>query len=178
MSYYFLISSLPGISLEAKPALSLADFRAACTTQLSEADAGALECLLDSESEPVNHTFVKSWKARDTQLRNASARLRAARQSRDAADFVRSHTGFDVGIEDRVEEAFNRSNPLERERELDRIRWTVLDELAGSDPFSTSALLAYAVKLSIAERWAAMDQKAGQIKVENAITDTKKNQID
>jgi len=175
MSYYFLISSLPGISLEAKPSLSLSDFRTACTTQLSEADAAALECLLDGGIETENHSFVKSWTARDTQLRNASARLRAAKQSRDAADFVRPHTGFDVGIETMVEEAYNNSNPLERERELDRIRWRVLDELAGADPFSTNALLAYAVKLRIAERWASMDEKKGQNKIENAIADVNKN---
>jgi hypothetical protein len=178
MSYYYIISSLPGISLEAKPALSLDDFRALCSAQLSNADAAAVECLLDIEREPANHSFVAEWRARETQLRNASARLRAAGQSRDAADFIRSHTGFDVSIEDRVEEAFNRSNPLERERELDRIRWTMLNELAGTDPFSANALFAYAVKLSLAERWAAMDKEAGQNKIEKAIAEVKKNQTD
>jgi len=169
MSYYFLVSSLPSISLDAKPPLSMDAFRSSCADHLSECDSFALNNVLDIESSSTNHSFVTSWIDRETQLRNASARLRAAKHQKDAVNFLREHSGFDVGIEDGVEDAFNQPNPLERERALDKIRWTTLDELAGTDPFSLNAVLAYAVKLSLAERWAAMDQKQGQTKIEEAI---------
>lgn len=170
MSYYYLVSSLPSISLDAKPALSLDAFRSSCADHLSEHDAYALNSLLNIDGVPVDHTFVNNWIARETQLRNASARLRAAKLQKDAVDFVREHSGFDVGIEDSVEEAFNHSNPMKRERALDKIRWTTLDELAGADPFSVNIVLAYAIKLRLAERWAAMDPEQGQTKIEEAIS--------
>ncbi len=173
MSYYYLASSLPSISLDQKPAISLDEFRSSCSDQLSADDANALNCVLDFNSERVDHPFVNCWTARETQLRNASARLRAMKNGNDAIDFLREHTGFDVGIEDRVEEAFNQSNPLKRERALDTIRWRILDELSGTDPFSSDAVLAYAVKLSLSERWAIMDQDAGQAKINVAITSSK-----
>ncbi len=174
MSYYYLVSSLPGISLDAKPALSLDEFRSSCADHLSEHDICALNSLLDIDENPVDHTFVNNWTDSETQLRNASARLRAAKNQKDAVDFVREHSGFDVGIEESVEEAFNHSNPMERERALDKIRWTTLNELAGTDPFSVNTVLAYAVKLRLAERWAAMDQEQGQTKIEEAISASKR----
>ena len=42
-----------------------------------------------------------------------------------------------------------------------RLRWTLLDELALSPPFGFQAVLAYALKLRLAEKWAAMDGAEG-----------------
>ncbi len=171
MSYYYLISSLPGISPEASPSISLDEFRTSCADQLSATDMGALEAILldDAGTDDHSHPFVARWRARDTQLRNASARLRAARRQIDAGEFVKSHTGFDVGIEEQVESAFAEATPLGREQALDRIRWSVLDELVGPEPFSAAAVLAYGVKLRIAERWATLDAEAGQARIGAAI---------
>jgi hypothetical protein len=36
---------------------------------------------------------------------------------------------------------------------LDHLRWQVLDELAGFNPFAAAAVLAYAVRLRLVERW-------------------------
>ena len=171
MSYYFLISSLPGISLDSKPPISLDQLRAACIDQLSAGDLQALETILEpgfSEAQH-GHPFVAKWHARETQLRNASARFRAAKRQTDAGAYVRPHTGFDVAIEERVDDAFSESTPLAREQALDRIRWQVLDELAGPDPFSAAAVLAYGVKLQIVERWATLDSEAGQARIGTAL---------
>ena len=52
-------------------------------------------------------------------------------------------------------------DPLERELALDRLRWTLLDELAVSQAFGFQAVLAYGLKLRLAEKWAAMDEAEG-----------------
>jgi len=176
MSYHYLISSLPGITPGDKPALSMDEFLSNCRAQLSQQDCAALDSLLDIDSPAANHSFVKKRLARETQLRNATARQRAARRSKDAVDFIRPHSGFDVAIENRVEEAFNISNPLEREKAIDRIRWGFLDELAGTEPFSINVILAYALKLQIAERWAAMNPQLGQEKIVKAIERTEEKE--
>jgi hypothetical protein len=172
MSYYYLLSSLPCISLESKPPISLDAFRASCADQLSAGDQRALEGILEKDLASVEHAhpFVAEWNARETQLRNASARLRAAKRQTDAGPFVRAHTGFDVAIEERVEDAFSQATPLAREQALDQIRWNVLDELVGPEPFSAAAVLAYGVKLQMTERWAAMDSTLGRARIDTALT--------
>lgn len=167
MSYYYLLSSLPGISLEAKPPMSLDEFRVSCADQLSDDDQRALDAVLEQDFSAGEHAnaFVAAWTARETQLRNAAARLRAAKRQTDAGAYVRTHTGFDVAIEERVEDAFAESSPLAREKALDRIRWHVLDELVGPEPFSTAAVLAYGVKLQMTERWATLDSEVGQSRI-------------
>jgi hypothetical protein len=103
--------------------------------------------------------------------------MRAARHKTDAVGFLQEHGGFDTAIEYKVEDAFSKPTPLERERAIDELRWSILDEVAGTEPFSTSRLMAYAVKLKICERWATMDDKAGFTKIENAISGNDKNKL-
>ncbi len=170
MSYYFLVASLPSITLETEPPLKLAAFRSLCADHLSADDAGALNQILDFEAvQAVTHPFAKQWIASETQLRNAAARQRGIKRQEDAADFIRDHTGFDAGLEESVEAAFALSNPLSRERALDQIRWQVLDTLTGTDPFSANVVLAYGIKLRMAERWAAMNQEQGKANIDVAL---------
>lgn len=160
--YYYLAASLPSLSLEAPPRVSLLDFQARCAQQLSRADRSALAALEAPVPAAGRDPFVCAWRRIEIAIRNRVARSRAARLGADAERFVLSGADEQSGFSARVAQALERDDPLERERELDRIRWTALDELAGLDPFSREALLAYAVKLRLAERWAALDGERGQ----------------
>ena len=51
--------------------------------------------------------------------------------------------------------------PLAREESLDRFRWDTLEEMCGYDLFSIRAILAHALKIQIANRWATMDEESG-----------------
>ena len=108
MSYYYLVSSLPSLTLNDRPEIALDAFRALCVDHLSPRDAGALESLLNVDSvDTPPHPFTELWTARETQLRNAAARLRAAKRQEDAGTFLRDHAGFDTGLENGVEDAFS-----------------------------------------------------------------------
>ena len=128
-----------------------------------------LEDLLATGGERGAHPFTAAWRERDTRLRNAVARARASRLGRDAAPYLRPERGFDTYTLKAVEEAFARPTPAERELELDRFRWQVLDELAGRAMFSVEAVLAYALKLRIAERWSRLEPEAGRRVVEEFV---------
>ncbi len=173
MSCYYLIASLPRLTLDEKKPLSPAVFKALCRAQLSGRDAEAAKRLCDGPDYGADgdapHPFVAAWQARETQLRNAVARARATRRRRDATGSIRPHTGFDVSIEEEVASAFDQPNPFDRELALDRLRWRVLDELAGTAPFAPSVALAYAVKLRLTRRWAALDTGHAQERLETAL---------
>jgi hypothetical protein len=172
MSCYYLIASLPALSFMKAPVIATEAFLSACEAQLAKKDAAAADWLCQNPnpaSHPPPHPFVTDWLDRDTQIRNSVARARAARRKTDASASIRPHNGFDVVIDETVEAAFDHSSPLEREQALDQLRWTLLDELAGVDPFSVNVVLAYAVKLQIANRWAELDSEAALKRIGSAL---------
>lgn len=160
MSLIYLLSSLPLLSFDTPPQLSRAKFAEMCRDQLSESDAAVVHALLyGGESE---HSFVAAWRDQDAILRNAVARRRARGSGRDASRWLRATAGSDKRIEAGVEDAFQASDPLMKEKALDRLRWRLADELEGYDPLSIGVAFSYAVKLAIAARWTALDAARGQ----------------
>jgi len=165
MNYYYFVASLPPLALEGDPPFSSEHFADLCAEHLSPRDLEALESLADP-TRPGNHAFVLQWRDAETQIRNTVARARALRLGKDAAGYLRPVTGLSVALEKRCSDAMALSNPLERERALDTLRWNLADELAGLETFSLSAVLAYGVKLYLVERWTAMNEDAGRQKLE------------
>ena len=165
--YWHLVASLPALRLGEKPPMDTAGFRAACEGQLSGEELLAVEALLENR-EPPTGAASDLWNS-EIQLRDAIVRIRAKNRAADAGPFLRPYNGFNVSIEKMVTDAFVRANPLEQEMEIDRIRWMLADELALTDAFGFLDVLAYAVNVRIAERWANMDGDVGQEKVEELI---------
>jgi len=162
MSYYYLIASLPSLAMGQEP-ITEKEFLTRCAAELSQRDYKILRQLdeMPLPEDTPKTAFVRSWNNLETQLRNATARMRASKRQRDATPVLRTHGGYATIIEDGVENAWAQPNPLERERSLDKLRWTLLDDLQGPDPFSFSVILSYAVKRSIAARWSQMDSETG-----------------
>ena len=160
MNRYFLISSLPLLNLGQAPRITAEGFLAVCREQLGDgANMGAVEALMTSK--PSTHPFVTAWRNKDTALRNAIVKARA--DNADPAQWLRPVLGDDDSeIERLVEEAFRQSDPLRQENALDKARWILVEGLQGLDPTDIKVVLAYAVKLSLALRWAALDAERGR----------------
>ncbi|MBM4156327.1 MAG: DUF2764 family protein [Lentisphaerae bacterium] len=168
MNYTYLAASLPTLVFGAPPSFGVAEFRAKCEGVLSRADLAALDALLTGAPAP-GVRFVAEWQARETQLRNGVARARAAHLGVEARPYLRDHAGWDMSVAKAVTDAFAKPNPLEREQELDRCRWRTAEDLARFEPFGLPAVLAFAVKLGIAARWAGMAEDAGVKRVEDFV---------
>jgi len=177
MSYWYLVASLPTLRLGEKPPMDAAAFRAACAGHLEAEELLTVDALLEGREPfsagqaggtPAVRAASKLWNS-EIQLRDAVVRVRAKNRGTDAARFIRSHDGFSVSIEKMVTDAFTRPNPLEQEMELDRARWTLAEDLALTDAFGFPAILAFAAKVRIAERWATMDDEKGRKNVEELI---------
>jgi len=162
MAYFYLVSSLPSLSLDADPPFTTADFRFRCQGALSTRDLHELDGVLNGKAGEGKSRFARKWHGLETQLRNAVVRQRASRLGVDARSSLRDHPGFDTYVEKAVAEAMARPNPLDQEQALDRCRWYLLDQLALDEPFGLSAVLGFAVKLQLAERWSALTDAAGR----------------
>jgi hypothetical protein len=169
MSYFYFAATLPELSIEQAPPLSSDAFTALCRENLSDGDFAALEALSNDEATH-RRTFVRQWKDKETQLRNALVRVRASELKRDPGPYLREQIGADGSVDRTVGDAFGRKTPQDRELVLDRFRWTQAEALAGYDPFSIDAILAYSVKLKLAERWAGMDEDAGRNKADEIVS--------
>lgn len=172
MNYYYLAASLPALSISVKPSITMEEFRSAAMDNLSPSDIRALK-ELDSiwEIEPSD-PFVVKWKEKEASLRNSLTRIRANSLQRDPAPYIREPDNYDAESERCAEEAAARNNPLEKEQLIDHCRWNALDDMAGLNEFSTSAILAYAVKLQIAQRWGQMDKESGLDAANGVISQT------
>lgn len=177
--YEYFASTLPSFAFGAPPPMAAEDLRAAAEGNLKAADLAALDALLSGA--PSDHPFVVAWRDRDTQLRNAVARARASRlqknaagaaNSADASRWLRPHGGWSAGVESGVAAAFQEPDALRRHRALARLRWDLAGEVAGLDPFSSSAILAYAVRLVLAADLAKADADAGLARLRRTAEET------
>ncbi len=165
MSYHYLVASLPMLSLDAPPPFSSRDFLSHCHGVLKTSDLAVLEAIV-SGSMVIGNAVAATWSARETQTRNLIAQFRAARLGVDPRPFLRDHSGYDVALAQAVTDALAAATPVEREQALDRCRWSIAEELSRAAPFGFAAILAFAIKLRIAERWARRTEAAGERRVE------------
>lgn len=175
MAYYYLIASLPTLCLDEKLPISREEFLAACENTLTFIDADDIRHILDREPEKGKHPVIHHWLWREIQLRNAVARERAAKANVDAEPFQRPYYGFDTYTEKIAAEVMSRPNPLERELVLDKFRWKTTEELALYDPYGMQAVIVFAFKFILSERWTGLVAEKGKAVVqtffEQALTD-------
>ena len=167
MAHWYLVSSLPYLYFGEKPEMDIAAFRMACVGHVSVNECLSIEAILDNREPPAG--VASAWWNREVQLRNAIVRIRAKKRHVNAGHWLRPYTGFSGIIEEMVTDAFTRPNPLEQEMELDHIRWILADELALTDSFGFPAVLAFAIKVRIAEYWANLTDKVGRNRVKEFI---------
>ena len=168
MNHWYLVASLPHLRFGEKPPTGRTAFLSACAGWLCEEEMAVLRAVFENR-DPADSGVAQCWWNGEVQLRDAVVRVRAKNRSTDAGRFIQPYDGFSVSIEKMVTDAFTRANPLEQEAELDRARWTLADELALTAPFGFAGILAFAVKLRIAERWAGLNDAVGQTRVEKFI---------
>jgi hypothetical protein len=161
MNQYFLIASLPMIHLGEKPPLRMADFLSACAASLTDGEMAVLHDLLEHDGALETHPFSRDWRDRETELRNAVVRLRAQKRQVRPERYLRPGAGARVYIHTGVAEAFKAADPMQREHALNRLRWNLLEELAGFNPFSLEAVFSYALRLRLAGRAAGSRSEEG-----------------
>lgn len=59
-------------------------------------------------------------------------------------------------------QAAETTDPVEKERQIDALRWNWLEEKTFFEPFDITALFAYIVRSEILERWALLDPEQGR----------------
>ncbi len=169
--YPYLVASLPRLQLGAPVPISRDELARRCRELLPEEDAREATAALEGRTEAVSTAAGRRWHDLDTQLRNAVARRRAQALDTPAPPHLRPHAGYRTDVDAAVEAAFAETDPARRERSLDELRWRLLGEIEAVDRWGLPAVLAYALRLRLAERWARFDTEAGWAALDGFLAD-------
>ena len=173
--YHYLTSSLPALSLEAPPPFTPDEFRFKCQGVLGKADQAELDLVLAGRAAEGRSAFARAWAGADAQIRNTAAKARGAKLGVEAKPFLKCHPGYAVWLDKEVGDALAKASPLARETGLDLARWKFVEDLARADASGLPAVLAFAVKLMLATRWAAMKEEAGRERLEQLVSQLEEN---
>lgn len=153
LKFYSLIASLPYLEFGKTPALTLQEFEAKCR-DASEEEMNIQDEFENPESETRGKLqIVKEWEEFDLELR------------RDIAENIRkgAHAGKMVPLET-LKEITAAKDPLDREKRIEKIKWTFLEEREYKYNFDYNFLVIYFLKLRILERLAKFNTAKGKEK--------------
>lgn len=162
-AFYYLISTLPMLSCGEVPMLTCDEFLAACTEFVSNKEMQDLQelTLVPPEEYDGNNPTAYAWYEWETCLRNALVQLRTKGKGPEGEKFLREETNFFSEIPKGVQEAFNKTSPLEMEDALDKVRWSKLNDMEVGHSFDFAILCVYKLKLMLGEKQRLLDEDQG-----------------
>ena len=135
-----------------EPPVSSEEFIAECGKWLDEKDMKTvLAATRRAEYGAKDGTVLAEWQNFDRALRHELALIRAAKKKGE------DRRGTDI-----TKSVLEQETPLLMERELERIRWSFLEEKSRVHFFDINRLVLYFVQLQIMERMAAFDKDRGE----------------
>lgn len=129
--------------------------------------------------------FLRDWLVFENHLRNilAAWNIREFRMPAEGQfighedvveDMLKSHAR-DFGLLsefpflDKLLQVLEQQDLLEREKAIDRIKWSYIDELNTFNYFTIDVVLGYLLKLIMLERWLDLDVESGQAAINNVM---------
>lgn len=186
-NYEYIIASLPAVSREWKfgEGRSLDTYVEWIKSQLSPKDIKIVDKLLDGFKEENlglefyedalkdSDRFIREFFKFDLCFRNVKARFVNKVFGRPVSqDTIALETG-EFPEETKVNEILAGKDIFVRECGLDNIRWEKISELTTFNYFDIDAILAVIAKMSIIERWRALDPETGREMFQNLIDETR-----
>ena len=155
-SRYYFLSSLPMLRFSDASPMKWEDFISQAVGNVSEQDLRLLEGIVDGKDG--GNGFLIRWADFNAKLDDAVNTRRRQILGRQGEESLILR---DPEFEQTANAALNAKNPLEAEILLMQCRFDYLENAKGFDPFSESALLAYALQLRILLRKAMFNSEMG-----------------
>ena len=186
-NYEYIIASLPAVSREWKFAegRTLDTYVSWIKSQLSTKDIKTVDTLLDGFKDDKldkefyevalkdSNRFIREYFAFDLGFRNTKARFLNKVFGRPASqDTISMETG-EFPEAGKIDETLSGGDILARERGLDSIRWDKISSITTFNYFDIDAILGIIAKMSIVERWRALDPETGRDMFQRLIDETR-----
>lgn len=177
-NYVYIVSSMPAISSSSRTDSTLDPdtLIEEIESQLGSRDRDMLHLLLDGfDPEKIGAEFYEKARASksafirdffdfDFNVRNAKVRyLNSALGRPENTGIIPSGEECSAFEEaGRLQGILESDNILGREQALDEFMWEKIDSLSVFDYFNIDAILAFAAKLKIVDRWLKLDERTGR----------------
>ena len=187
-NYEYIVASLPVLRQEDVRAenLDAAGLVDGIREQLSGRDQVLLDFLLDGyDPDKLNkdfyvralahkNRFLREWFSFDLDLRNTTvAYLNRQLRREDDRDMIVLEGREDAEFPEQAtaEAILQGIDILKRERGLDDLRWSKVDEITIQDYFDIEAILGFVAKLKIIDRWLQLDPETGRVLFRRMVED-------
>lgn len=170
--YPYLIASLPMLHYGMKPPFSFERFLEVCRPLIPKKDFHILRFLPKPEHYPATgkrHVTVQKWIDFDSALRNELVRIRAAKKQLAPLPYLQPDHYRGPSLAPAIIAATMNTTVLDAEKILDETRWKVLEDLGTGHYFDLAALIVYAYKLLILQRWEKIRSADGMILLDHAL---------
>lgn len=163
---YYLVSQLPAFSINQNAPLPVTEeyFLDLCSRFMNKKALKVLKNLSlepPRQIEPTGFAVLDKWYTYERDLRIALAYLRAQKMKKDFIDPTNLLLGVSPEIMQCARTAMAFESPLEAEDYLDQIRIDYLTNILPYDNFSDEAVIAYGLKLKLANRVKKFNEEAG-----------------
>jgi len=148
------------LTLDESPLIDSLKFLDSCSDFISPEDFEILTNLSISPDDLTTDSPIPEWSIWETLLRNRLVTKRG--KSGSGADkYLHEEMDSFSEIEKGVQEAYLKSDPLEREDYLDQMRWTKLEDLEVGHDFDFKKLCIYKMKLMLCEKRLGRNREKG-----------------
>jgi hypothetical protein len=163
--YWFFSATLPGFLFGSPPPYESSEFMELCARYLSAEDCKTVSDSVnmlysEKESSKAGSRFFNYFAAWERSFRNEIARLRARRACRDVDAHLRP-TQTDDDAAKAAAACFSIEDPYQAEVAVERERWNAVERFSALCSFDTDFIIAYRLKLAIAERLALLEPSTG-----------------
>lgn len=156
--YYYFAASLPMLRMDREAPMSYASFMEKASGHLSKRDFSDLSlAVFGARNGDASLEIVREWQEYAGKLSTAINKVRAERLG-----FPGYAHDVDKSLENTARDIVENKDPLEGEKAILSLYFDFLSEREKGDPFSSTALMIYALKLQILERVNAFDESKGR----------------
>ncbi|MGL1894132.1 MAG: DUF2764 domain-containing protein [Spirochaetaceae bacterium] len=160
--YYFTAASLPLLSIDSKPSITVDSFLSTCELHLTDSDYNILKnssIRVPEDEDALSGVSKECWDW-EKSLRNELVKLRAGKMELSSEAYLREgDPAFGTG---RIAaEAIKCESPLEAENFLNASRLAFLDTLSVGHYFDLTFLVIYYLKLQLFDRVSLFDSEKG-----------------
>ncbi len=173
MMYYYLCASLPALLFGRPAPMSVAEFDERCREELSAREfrllgRAGLQVSRDPESSEGLPAVLAEMVRFEQYLRTRIAQRRSGRDDDRAAALPDPAEYFGM-VDFGLAQAAAAADPFEREKWIDRIRWSHLDDLECGHEFDFAGLCVYRRKLAILEKYRERKAEQGRENFNRAV---------
>lgn len=185
-NYVYIIAGLPELTLAFENSgFSYDTVKNHIYSLLSEKDRNAVDFFedgfddskLDSDfyKKALNHSnsFISKYFRFDLHSRNMKVNYLGKRLNQSVDKYVVEADDSDFEDEKSVQAVFEIQDLMQREHQMDKLRWEKASEIVRMEYFSLNVILAFLVKSKMIQRWATLDKEKGNEMFSSLVTEVR-----